>query len=105
VKLNDPFGRVSRREQERYRVLEQRLRDEGILEVGALHRFTHRLTATILKLAGAVLVASAALALVFPKSCSLILMLDVLLLLWLSANYFKTRVYLKRYRRENFEEH
>ena len=105
MKLNDPFGRVSRREQERYRMLEQRLRDEGILDTGALNRFAHRLAVTILKLTGAVLVASAALALVFPGSSSLIVMLDILLLLWLAAGYFKTRIYLKRYRRENLGDH
>jgi len=103
VKLNDPFGRVSRREQHRYKTLEQRLRDEGVLDIGSLQRFTRRATTAILRLTAAILVLSATLALVFPASRSLLLVLDILLLLWLSAGYLQTRLYLKRYRRENFD--
>ena len=104
VKLNDPFGRVSRREQHRYKILEQRLRDEGVLDADSLQRFTRGATATILKLSAMILVLSATLALVFPGLRSLLLVLDVLLLLWLSAGYLQTRLYLKRYRRENFHD-
>ncbi len=104
MKLNDPFGRVSRREQHRYKTLEQRLRGEGVLDADSLQRFTRGATATILKLSAIILVLSATLALVFPGLRSLLLLLDVLLLLWLSAGYLQTRLYLKRYRRENFHD-
>ena len=105
MKLNDPFGRVSRREQHRYKTLEQRLRDESVLDAGSLQRFTRRATATVLKLTAAILALSATLALVFPGLRSLLLLLDILLLLGLSAGYLQTRLYLRRYRRENFDDY
>ncbi len=100
VKLNDPFGRVSRRDRQRYSTFEQRLRQQGVGDSAALRQFTRRMTRTMIRLAAGILAVAAVLALAFPASRGLVSLLGVLILVWLAAGYAQTRLYLKRYRRE-----
>jgi hypothetical protein len=100
VKLSDPFGRVSRRDQQRYLSLEQRLREQGVCDDAALRQFTRRMTRTMALLVTGILAVAAALALAFPASRGLVSLLGVLVFVWLAAGYAQTRLYLKRYRRE-----
>jgi hypothetical protein len=100
LKLNDPFGRVSKKNRRNYQALQDRLRQEGIRDEAAIARFTANMSATALKLAMIVCGLSLMLAVVFPHFLAALLGLDVLLLLWIGVGYFQTRMHLKRYARE-----
>lgn len=100
MKLNDPFGRVSRRNLDRYAALRARLLDEGIRDTAKVRRFRQNMTATLLRLVALVSVCSAAVALPFPAARGPALLCGALALLWLIVGYAQTRLYLARYLRE-----
>lgn len=100
MKLNDPFGRVARRDRARYSALKDRLQQANILDARALQGFIDNVTATMLRLLAVILAAAMVLALLFPEASGLIMLLAALVLLWLAVSYVQTRLYLRRYRRE-----
>ena len=100
MKLNDPFGRVSKKNLRNYQSLRDRLRREDIRDPAAIARFTANMTGTAVRLAMIVLGVSMALAIFFPKLFATLLALDVMVLLWISVGYIQTRMHLKRYIRE-----
>ena len=104
MKLNDPFGRVANRNRRNYGALRDRLLEEGIRDSGAVRRFTANMTATALKLLLPVFAISLALMVFFPQLLAGLLALTVLIVLWVAAVYFQTRMHLKRYLREECDE-
>lgn len=100
MKLNDPFGRVSKKNQRNYQSLRDRLRQEEIRDPAAIARFTTNMTGTAARLAMIIFGASMALAVFFPELLATLLTLDALVLLWIAVGYIQTRLHLKRYIRE-----
>lgn len=100
MKLNDPFGRVSSRNEAGYRSLRDRLRQEGIQDKQAVGIVTANMTASLVKTLALLFGLSMVLALFFPLFRNALLGVNILALLWASAAYFKTRMHLKRYLRE-----
>jgi len=100
MKLNDPFGRVARRDRAQYTALKQRLCQAQIRDAQALQGFTANVSTMFVRLLAVVLAVSLGLLLLFPTAASLIALLGTLALLWLAASYVQTRLYLKRYLRE-----
>lgn len=100
MKLNDPFGRVSRRNEASYRSLRDRLQQEGIRDSQALRRVTANMTATIVKSLVLLFGLSVALGLFFPPLRIALFGIYVLVLLWVAVVYLKTRVHLNRYLQE-----
>lgn len=100
MKLNDPFGRVSNRNQRNYQSLRDRLHQEGIQDTEAVAAFTRNVTGTAVKLLLLLFGISLALAVFFPQFRAVLIALNLLVLLWVCAVYFQTRMHLKRYLRE-----
>ncbi len=97
LKLNDPFGRVSSRNEASYRSLRDRLQQEGIRDSAAVSKVTAKMTATMVKSLALLFGLSMVLALFFPTLLIALLGINILILLWVSAVYLKTRLHLKRY--------
>jgi len=100
LKLNDPFGRVSKRNQRDYASLRDRFRQEGIRDAQGVKRIAENMTATAVRVVLLVLGISIAAALFFPQALAILVALNVLILLWGLSVYLKTRLHLKRYVRE-----
>lgn len=100
MKLNDPFGRVSNRNQRSYQSLRDRLLQEGILDTPAARSFVHNMTITAVKLLLLLFGVSLTLAVFFPQFHIVLIALNALALLWVGVTYFQTRMHLHRYLRE-----
>jgi len=100
LKLNDPFRRVSDRNEAGYRTLRDRLRQEGIQDREAVGNATANMTATLVKSLALLFGLSMVVALFFPSFRIALLGINILVLLWASAAYLKTRMHLKRYLRD-----
>ena len=97
MKLNDPFGRVSSRNEASYQSLRDRLQQEGIRDDDAVRRVTTRMTATVVKALGVLIGVSVALIILFPPLRITLLGIDILIVLWVAVVYLKTRMHLNRY--------
>lgn len=104
MRLNDPFGRVSRRDRARYDALRDRLRQAGVRDAQALQGFAANISATMRRLLWVLLAVSFVLILLFPGALGPIILIATLVLLWLVVSYVQTRLYLKRYRREECDQ-
>lgn len=100
MSLNDPFGRVSRRQQDAYRQFREQLRQQDVLTPVAVRQAGRHLHQTSLRLLAIVVVAAALGGILFPAMRAVITVTAVLLLLWLGSSYLQTRSYLNRYARE-----
>lgn len=100
MKLNDPFGRVARRDRDQYAALRQRLRQAGVRDQDAVRNFARRTRSTLMRVVLLVLAGAAGMMLLFPDMRGPIVALAVLILAWIGVGYFRTQVYLSRYRRE-----
>ncbi len=97
MKLNDPFGRVSNRNQRNYQSLWDRLHREGIRDAGAVSTFTRNMTGTTVKLLLILFGVSLLVAVFLPQFR---VVLNALVLLWVGVVYFQAHMHLKRYLRE-----
>lgn len=100
MKLNDPFGRVARRDRAQYTALKARLQEAQIRDAQALEVFAANTRTALLRLLLVVVAVSAGMVLLFPAASSLIVLLGTLGLLWLAVSYVQTHLYLRRYLRE-----
>jgi len=100
MKLNDPFGRVARRDRAQYSALRSRLQEAKIHDAQGLQGFTDNVRTTLLRLLAVVLAVAAGAVLLFPAASGLIMLLGALAMLWLGVSYVQTRLYLRRYLRE-----
>ena len=100
MKLNDPFGRVSKQNQQNYRMLHERLQQAGVRDAAGVRAFIRKMTVAAAKLWLFFCALCLGLAIFLPQLHTILLVLNVLILLWLAVVYFKTRMHLKRYLRE-----
>lgn len=100
MKLNDPFGRVARRDRDRYRTLRSQLHGQGIRDAAAVQRFRHNMSATLLRLLVIIAAVVSIVIVVFPDARNPVLLVGALLLLWFATSYVQTRLYLKKYLRD-----
>ena len=100
MKLNDPFGRVARRDRDRYAALRERLRQAQVCDAGAVRVFMRNITITLGRLVAVIVGVALGASLLFPSAKNVIIMLSALVLLWLAVGYVQTRLYLERYLRE-----
>ena len=104
MKLNDPFGRVASRNEETYRMLRQRLQQADIHDAAGVRLFTRNMAVTAVTLWLFFCGVCLGLAVFFPQLGPFLVILNVLVLLWAAVVYFKTRMHLKRYLREECEQ-
>jgi hypothetical protein len=100
VKLNDPFGRVARRQQQTYAALRARLKQQGVNDIASVRAFVARVRAIAFGSVIGVVAVTLALGTVLPALGGLIGVLGVLALIWLGTSYLQTRMYLRRYLNE-----
>ncbi len=104
MKINDPFGRVSRRNQQQYDAFRQQLREMGVDNADQCLIFTRNATLTFVKIAAVMAVISLVVFIALPKLIAPLVVIDVLVLLWLAGSYIQLRVQMNRYRREECDE-
>jgi len=100
VKLNDPFGRVARRDQGQYATFKQQLRQAHVTTADGVRTFAHNASTTMLRLVVVTAGGTTLMGLLFPAARGLAAAVAALVLIWLAASYVKTRLYLARYLRE-----
>jgi uncharacterized membrane protein YcaP (DUF421 family) len=100
VKLNDPFGRVSRRQQQTYAALCARLKQQGVNDIASVQTFVARVRTLAIGSVIGVIAVTLILSAVLPTLGGLIGVLGALALIWLATSYLQTRMYLRRYLNE-----
>ena len=100
MKMNDPFGRVSKRDRRDYASLRDRLQQEGIRDSRAVDGLIANMNATATKLLLLLFGISLVLGVFLPSIRIGLAGTVALLLLWATVVYVKTRMHLKRYARE-----
>lgn len=97
MKLNDPFGRVNRRQHSAYLALRDRLRAQGVRDTDAVAGIATHMSRTALWLVLATVLLGAMTTLVIPALAGVTLVLGILALIWIGMNFFQARMHLKRY--------
>jgi hypothetical protein len=100
MKPDDPFGRVGRRQEAGYAALKSQLLAEGVHEVAALDAVTQRMTRMAFLFIAIVVVVTLSLALLLRPWRVLVGIFGGIALLWLGTTLIRTRMHLRRYRRE-----
>jgi hypothetical protein len=100
VKLNDPFGRVSRRQRQTYTALRARLKQQGVNDIASVRAFIARVRTIAFGAVIGVVTVMLVVGAVLPALGGLIGVLGVLALIWLGTSYLQTRIYLRRYLKE-----
>jgi hypothetical protein len=100
MKLNDPFGRVGRRQQAGYAAVKSQLLAEGISTVAAVEATARRITRSALLFALVVSGLSVLVAGLVPAWRGLTGVFAGLALIWIGATFARTRLHLKRFRAE-----
>ncbi len=97
MKLNDPFGRVNRRQHSAYLVLRDRLLSQGVLDTAAAAGIATHMSRTALWLVLATVLVGSVIALVIPGLSGVSVVLGILMLAWIGVHFFQARMHLKRY--------
>ncbi|MDJ0740051.1 MAG: hypothetical protein QNJ91_10055 [Gammaproteobacteria bacterium] len=100
MSLNDPFGRVARRQEAAYLALREQLRQQGVATEQAAHAARRRLQQTGLRVAAIVIGIALLAAMLAPGLRAVIGILTLLILVWLASSFVQTRAHLSRYQRE-----
>lgn len=103
MNLNDPFNRLSRKQQNEYVALRASLKKSSIntqSEVEALLKNIHQRALIFTTL---VIISAISILLFLPKLKVFVIILSVLSLLWLMNITIKGQSYIKRYIKEEFE--
>jgi hypothetical protein len=98
--LNDPFGRVSRRQRQAYRLFREQLREQGVTTTPAVGVAQQHLRRTGLRLLVIIIGAAIVMGILFPTLRTPIAVTASLLLLWVLSSYLQTRNHLTTYARE-----
>lgn len=104
MKLNDPFNRVSKRQNGVYDSLRKQWDAQGVVDRKVAIRIGHDMRKTALQLTAAVVAPGLILGWLFPEARGLLLMLGVLILLWMVSNYLLASMHLRRYINEELAE-
>lgn len=100
MSLNDPFGRVARKNARAYEGLRERLRQQGVCSREGVDVFIRGTSATALKIGLVLLAVWLAATLAFPQLAALTAVFTVAALAWVATGYLQTRLMLRRYLRE-----
>jgi len=100
MKLNDPFGRVGRRQSQAYAALRQQLHERGVRDTESLAGLAASMTRSALAWASVTLASGALAMLLFPGLRAVVGVCVVLVLLWLGSSWWQARLHLRRYRIE-----
>ncbi|MGB5832091.1 MAG: hypothetical protein WBG92_08885 [Thiohalocapsa sp.] len=97
MNLNDPFGRLQRRDEAGYAALRERLADAGVDSVGAAEGVMHNTRRNVLTFSAVVLMSALLLFALLPKLAPITGSLALFLLVIAANAMIKGRRYLKRY--------
>lgn len=97
MKINDPFGRVNRRQHSAYLVLRDRLRAQGVQDATAAAGVARHMSRTAMWLVLATVLIGAMIAFAIPGLSGIVTVLGTLLLAWIGVHFFQARMHLKRY--------
>jgi len=97
VKLNDPFGRVGRRQNQAYAGVRQQLQARGIEDPAAVRELIRGVSRSALIWAGVVALSSVIAFVLFPEHQGIMGTLAGLILVWIIANGFQAQMHLRRY--------
>ena len=100
MSLNDPFGRVSRRQAQAYSACREQLRTSGITSIDQVTAQVHRLGRNLLGLTGVVALVAIMAGWLFPSQRTWVGVVTTLVLLLLGSGFVQTRACLARYRNE-----
>lgn len=100
VQLNDPFGRVSRRQQQAYVGFRKQLRQQGIDSASKVRSARTGLTRTTLRLTLLIAALFGGTAMLFPGLKGVTLVTAGLVLVWLASSFLQTRAHLNNYLNE-----
>ena len=100
MKLDDPFGRVGRRQTAGYKAVKSQLLAQGVSNTVELAAVTRRITRSALLFALLVLAVSVMAGLLVPSWRPLIAVFAGLAVIWIGATFLRTRLFLKRFHAE-----
>jgi len=100
MKTSDPFGRVSQKRQLDYENFKLQLQTAEIINHDQLQGFKVRANQTLYKAVVLVVLVTLVFLVFFPAMVGAALIFGTLAVVWLLANYFKTRSYVLRFREE-----
>ena len=100
VQLNDPFGRVSRRQQQAYAMFRDQLRQQGVDTPLKVRLARTKLGDTALQMTLVVCVLFGGMAVFFPALQGMAVVVACLVLVWLASSFLQTRAHLNNYLNE-----
>ena len=104
MKLNDPFGRLSNRNQRNCQSPAGQRASGGYPDASAVSTSTRNMTGTAVKLLLILFGVSILVAVFLPQFRVVLIALNAPVLLWVGVIYFQTRIHLKRYLREECDD-
>lgn len=100
MNLNDPFGRVARKNRRGYQALRAQLQEAGVTDVQALSGVVRQSRQSMTRLVAGLLGVAAVAALIFPGLATAVSLVAAMLLIGVIASYLQVRAHLNRYRNE-----
>lgn len=103
MNLNDPFNRLSRKQQSEYIALRESLKKSSISSQSEAEALLKNIHQRALIFTTLVIISAISIFLFLPKLKVFVIILSVLSLLWLMNITIKGQSYIKRYIKEEFE--
>lgn len=97
MNLNDPFGRVARREQQEYESLRDSLKESGVNSRSDADVILERIQARGTKIVTVIAIITLLVALLFPDAHTITLIFSGLALLWVFKMTKNARQHIQRY--------
>ena len=97
MKLNDPFGRLARRDESGYAAVRLRLKAAGIDDAAGVERILKQTRRNVLAFGAAVVLSTLGLALLLPRVAPIVYALALLLLAVATHALIQGRRHLRRY--------
>lgn len=97
MKLNDPFGRVGRRQNQAYTGVRRQLQARGIEDPAAVRKLVRAMSRSALVWSGITLLSSTFALVLFPAYRGIIGTVGALILAWIVASWFQAQMHLRRY--------
>jgi hypothetical protein len=104
MNLNDPFGRVARREQQEYESLRVSLKESGVISRGDVDVVLERIQARGIKIVTAIVIITVLVAVLYPSALTISLIFSGLALLWVFKMTKNARQHIQRYIDEEIAE-
>jgi hypothetical protein len=97
MNLNDPFGRVARREQQEYESLRASLKESGVNSRGDVDVVLERIQMRGTKIVAVIAIITLLLTLLYPGALTITLIFSGLSLLWVFKMTKNARQHIQRY--------